>query len=133
MTEKKVTYALNRIKASKDQGFVLEALLRTYHLNVELIKYILAACTDDYLVKDKKVKAVFHRFQEEVSVNPKLKSILNKRNLKTLKPWFDKIDVFFKSLKMRQPSNAKALQAESEKIMALLNISAAKLFAQNKI
>lgn len=133
MTEKKVTYALNRIKTCKEKGFILEALLRTYHLNVELIKYILSTCSEDYLVKDKKIKAIFHRFEEEVAVNARLRAVLNKRNLKTLRPWFGKIDTYFKALKLRQPSNTKALQAESEKIMALLNISASKLFAQNKI
>ena len=123
---------MNRIKACKEQGFMLEALIKTYHLNVELIKYILSTCSEDYLTKDKKIKAVFHKFQEEVLVNPKLRATLSKKNLKILKPWFDKIDVFFKALKMRQPANTKALQLESEKIMALLNISASKLFAQNK-
>ena len=130
MTEKKVAYALSKIKSCKEKGFMMEALLRTYHLNVELIKYILSTCSEDYLVKDKKVKAVFNRFLEEVSVNPGLKAILNKKNVKTMKPWLDKMDLFFKTLKMKQPLNAKALQAEAEKIMAILNISAAKLFSQ---
>jgi hypothetical protein len=132
MTEKKVTYALNKIKSCKEKGFMMEALLRTYHLNVELIKYILSACSDDYLVKDKKVKAVFHKFMEEVSVNPKLKAVLNKRNVKVMKPWLEKMDLFFKVLKMKQPLHVKILQSEAEKIMAILNISAAKLFVQAK-
>lgn len=132
MTEKKVAYALNKIKACKEKGFMMEALLRTYHLNVELIKYILSACSDDYLVKDKKAKAVFHRFLEEVPVNPKLKAVLNKKNVKVMKPWLDKMDVFFKTLKLKQPLNVKILLAEAEKIMAILNISAAKLFVQAK-
>lgn len=132
MTEKKITYALNKIKAAKEKGYLMEALLRTYHLNADIIRYILDTCSEDYLTKDKKVKAIFNKFLEEISVNQKLKAILAKKNLKTLKPWLGKMDVFFKTLKMRQPANMKDLQQEAEKIMGMLNISVSKMFAHNK-
>lgn len=128
MTEKKITYAWNRISACKENGFLLEALLKNYHLNLDIIRYILYTYSD-YSVKDKKIKTIVRDFTEETMVNPKLKAILNKRNLKTLKPWLDKMDVFFKALKHSNPPNTKGLQQETENIFAMLHISVNKLFA----
>ncbi len=132
MTEKKITYALNRIKSCKEAGFVLEALLKSYHLNVDIILYLLRTSDPDYSAKDKKMKVIVHDFQEEINSNPKLKSILNKKNLKMLKPWLHKMDVFFKELKFEQAANTKTLLIETEKIFAILNISATKFFVKNK-
>ena len=132
MTERKILYALNRIKACKEQGFLLEALLKNYHLNLDIIKYILETCSEEYSPKDKKIKEIFHQFLEEVAVKPKLKAVLNKKNLKIVKPWLHKMEQFFKTLKMHAPSNVKALQVETEKITGLLNISFVKLFEQSK-
>lgn len=132
MTEKKISYALNRIKSCKENGFVLEALLKSYHLNLDIIKYILSDAVKGYTFKDKKIKAIVNEFMEEISVNPKLKSILNKKNLKIVKPWLQKMDDFFKALKIGQPSNTKTLLAETEKIFGILNISLSKLFIKAK-
>ena len=132
MTEKKITYALNRIKSSKEKGFLLEALLKTYHLNIDIIKHILLSANKDYSFKDKKIKLIVNEFLEEISINPALKSILNKKNLKVVKPWLNKMDDYFKALKLQAPSNTKALLAETEKIFGILNISATKLFVKNK-
>lgn len=132
MTEKKISYALNRIRSCKENGFVLEALLKSYHLNLDVIKYILADAIKGYSFKDKKIKVIVHEFMEEISVNPKLKSIMNKKNLKIVKPWLHKMDEFFKALKTGQPANTKTLQAETEKIFGILNISLSKLFIKAK-
>jgi len=130
MTEKKITYAWNRISACKENGFLMEALLKNYHLNLDIIRYILSTYVSGYSFRDKKIKEIVNDVIEETSVNPKLKSILNKKNLKVLKPWLFKMDTFFKALKHGRPVNTKALQQETEKIFALLNISVNKLFAQ---
>lgn len=132
MTERKITYALNRIKTCKEQGFLLEALLKNYHLNLAIIKYILSVNSEVYSPKGEKIKTVFHKFIDEISVNPKLRSILNKKNLKMLKPWLDKMEQFFKLLKNQQPANVKALLSETEQIFGILNISAFKLFGQHR-
>jgi hypothetical protein len=131
MTEKKITYALNRIKTCKDNKYLLEALLRSYHLNVELLKFILESCSDEYSVKNQKVKVIIHEFLDEIDGNAKLKSIINKRSIKSVKPWMAKMDVFFKTLKLRQPSNIGALQQETEKIFGILKISTNKLFVKD--
>lgn len=132
MTQKKITYALNRIKSAKENGFLFEALLKTYHLNIDIIKHILLNANKDYSFKDKKIKLIVNEFLEEISINPNLKSILNKKNLKTVKPWLNKMDDFFKLLKLQSPSNTKSLLIETEKIFGILNISATKLFVKNK-
>ena len=131
MTERKIVYALNRINSCKEKGFLLEALLKNYHLNLNIIRYILGTCSESYSPRGKKIKEVFHQFLEETSTNPKLRSVLNKRNLKIVKPWLQKMDLFFKTLKMQQPSNVRILQQETEKITGLLNISFVKLSSQN--
>lgn len=112
---------------------MLEALLKSYHLNVELIKYMLSTFAVNYSADGKKIKVIVHDFLEEIAVNPELKSVMNKRNLKVVKPWLDKMDLFFKNLKIKQPANTKALLLETEKIFSILNISASKLFSQTKI
>lgn len=132
MTERKIAYAFSRIKASKENGFILEALLKNYHLNIDIIRYLLSSSVKDYPVKDKKIKSVVQDFMEEIPANAKLKTIINKRNLKVVKPWLQKMEAFFKALKSGQPANTKALQAETEKIFGILNISVNKFFVTRR-
>ncbi|HOZ86641.1 MAG TPA: hypothetical protein PL029_02735 [Bacteroidia bacterium] len=133
MTERKITYALNRIKTCKENGFVTEALLKNYHLNLDIIKHILSTYSADYSFEGKKIKNIVNDFLEEISVNPQLRSILNKKNLKVVKPWLQKMDQFFKTLKIKSPANTNALLTETEKIFSILNISISKLFSQHKV
>lgn len=132
MTERKIVYALNRIKSCKEQGFYLEALIKNYHLNVDLIKFMLSNAVPKYSAKDKKIKVIVQEFLKEIETNAKLKAILNKKNLKTVKPWLDNMDAFFKALKLQYPANVKTLQSDTEKVFGILNISANKLFVKNK-
>jgi hypothetical protein len=132
MTEKKFSYALKGIKTCKDNGSVIEALIKSYHLNVEVIKYILDRSDSTVSVKDKKVKTIVHEFLEQISVDPKLKAIINKKTFKSVKPWLKNMDVFFKALKLGVPSNIKSLQIETEKIFNILNISMNKLYVKSR-
>lgn len=130
MTDRKITYALNRIRACKENKYPLEALIRTYHLNADLVKFLLTTSSENYSSRNKKIKVLLHDFLEAIDSNPDLKMIIHKRSVKTLRPWSDKMDRFFKDLKLRYPSDLSALQEESEKIFGLLKISANKLFVQ---
>jgi len=132
MTQRKISYALNKIKAAKKEGFHFEALIRAYQLNVELIRYMLMAVNPEHSPKDKKIKVLVKLFQDEMVIHPELKSIIHKRSLKSLKPWLSKMDHFFKTAKVSQPLDTKLLQQETEKIFGILNISANKLFAKVK-
>ena len=129
MTERKIVYSLNRIKACKQNGFLHEGLLKSYQLNVNLIKFILSRSSSGSIsFEDKKVKTVVNDFLEEINSNEKMRTIINKRSLKSLKPWLAKMDSFFKELKYGHLPNASALQDETEKIFGILKISANKLF-----
>lgn len=130
MTEKKITYTLNRIKTCKKDGYPLEALINSYHLNVELIKFIFSTCSPGHNFENKKIKALVSEFLEETNSNEKLRTIINKKSIKSLKPWLTKTDQFFKSLKLHAPGNVSSLQDETEKIFGLLKISANKLFVK---
>lgn len=127
MTEKKISYALNRIKQCKADKYGLEALLRTYHLNLDLLRFIITKADPNYNFEGKKVKEIVKDFHKEALSNASLKTIINKRSIKSLKPWLLKMDAFFKLIKIASPLNIHLLQSESEKICGILKISVHKL------
>ncbi len=130
MTEKKVTAELKKIETASKKGFVLEALLANYHLNVDLLKLIYTRSGLSESADDKKIKAVINELSAEIDKNSKLKTVIAKKNLKVVKVWASKMDAFFKVLKHKHPENTKSLFAETQKIFAVLNISAHKIFVQ---
>lgn len=78
--------------------------------------------------RDTKPTELLEQLILEAGIKPELKPIISKKNLKTLRPWLAKMDLFFKQLKRKQPSDTKALLQESEHIFTILKISATKLF-----
>ncbi len=132
MTSRKISSALNTVNVCKKDGYFLEALIKNYHLNLELIKHILSVTVPGYSIENKKVKTIVKEFQNEIALNQALKSLITKKTFKQAKIWFLKMDVYFKKLKMEQPINTKALLSEAEQIFGILNISANKLFTKNK-
>ncbi len=132
MTERKINLDLKKIDSAKKQGYWLEALLKNYHLNILLIRFLLKSGTKSPNQEAVKIKHLMTLFIEEVSVNPDLKTIINKKNLKFVKPWLTKMEDFFKSMKQGEIKQAKTLQMESEKVFAVLHISAAKLLLKSK-
>lgn len=127
MTEKKITYALKRISTCKENKSLVEALLRSYHLNADLFRFILASVRPGAPAGEKKMKVLVNELLADMDKDPGIRMIINKRSLKALKTWLLKMDVFFKTLKLRFPANVTALQEETEKIYGLLKISANKL------
>lgn len=132
MTERKINLDLKKIESAKKQGYWLEALLKNYQLNIQLIRFLLKSGTKNPSLDSIKIKQLMTQFIDEVSVNPELKSIINKKNLKFVKPWLSKMETFLKALKQGEIKQAKNLQLESEKVFAVLHISAAKLLLQSK-
>src|SRR5690349_2638495 len=120
MTEKKISYALSKIKSCKENGFGMEALLRTYQLNIEIMRFLHRATAPSSELKDKKVKTLLKGFMNELDSQPEFKSIIHKRSLKSLKPWLVKMDEYFHQLKTGANPSPKSLQSESEKIFGLL-------------
>lgn len=129
MTQRKTISALKKIESNFKIGFVLEALLENYHLNIDLLKLI---CTKSDITEcnpDKKIKNIISELSKEIDGNQKLKTIISKKNLKIVKVWQGKMDVFFKTLKHKHPTNSKTLFLETQKVSGILNISAHKIFA----
>jgi len=130
MTEKRITFALNRINKCKREGYTLEALIRSYHLNVELIKQLLSTAEPKRNVSGKKIKSLVKALLEISEQKPELKSLINKRSIKSLKPWVEKMESFFKSLKLSGSYRVNTLQLETDKIFGILKISVNKINLQ---
>lgn len=132
MTQRKITYALSKIKACKEQGFTYESIIRGYQLNMALAKFILSLGSDQEIATHAKMKHVVAELSQQVSVNPNLKMIISKKSVKSLRPWLAKMDAFFKAIKQGLAIETKELESETEKIFALLNISFSKLVVKTK-
>lgn len=132
MTQRKVTSALKKIEAAYSKGFYLEALLSNYHLNIDLLKLIYSKSGLTGSAEDKKIKILISELNEQIAKDEKLKILIAKKNLKIVKVWASKMDTYFKALKHKSPDNSKSLYVESQKIFAILNISAHKIFAKGK-
>lgn len=127
MTQRKITLALKKINTSKQQGHYTEALIKNYHLNLSIVKYLFSKCSETKSAERKKLRILIEELIEELDANPKCKRIISKNSLKQILPWALKMEVFFKSLKIKEPTNTRLLLNESEQILAILNISAAKI------
>ncbi|MDX2172607.1 MAG: hypothetical protein SFY56_05760 [Bacteroidota bacterium] len=127
MTQRKITLALKKINTSKLQGNFTEALIKNYHLNLSLVKYLFSKCSETKSAENKKLRILIEELIEELDINPNCKRIISKNSLKQILPWALKMEVFFKSIKIKEPTNTKLLLNESEHILAILNISAAKI------
>lgn len=123
---------MSRIAACKKNGSALEALLRTYCLNADLLRFILSVAAPEQELATKKIKVLVKVFIKESAAHPELKMVIQKQSLKSLQTWLGKMEDFFKQLKMGRHLNPSRLQAESDKIFALLKISATKLLVNGK-
>ena len=127
MTQRKITFALKKINTSKQQQNYTEALVRNYHLNLDLLKYIFSNCCATKTEHNKKASVLISELLRELDKNSHRRSLISKKSLKEIMPWALKMEAFFKFLKHKQPSNTKLLLNEGEKILAILNISANKI------
>lgn len=131
MTEKKIKLILKDIEECKKDGHHLEALLINYHLNLDILKLIASKVCAQKPEEGSKAKHILECIIEGINSESRLKTTINKKNLKMLKPWLAKMDLFFKSLKLKRPTNSQTLLNEGEKIFAVLNLSATKIFVGN--
>jgi hypothetical protein len=130
MTASKIKTLHHKISACKKSGCFNEALIISYHHNLELILFILDKAVPNYPAANKKINTICKDLFEEISVNPKLKSIITKKNFKGVKVWLKDMDLYFKTLKLKLPNNSKHLLTESEGVHAVLNISVKKLISK---
>jgi len=132
MTNRKILLALKKIEVSYADGYVIEALIANYHLNLNLLRFICSVSDAIKFKEEKKVKNLIIQLSEEIDNNQKLKTIISKKNLKFFKVWLSKTELYFKTLKYKLPSNTKTLFLETQKITGILNISVNKIIATNK-
>lgn len=129
MTKRNLETALKRINDCKQNGYLLEALLRNYELNLALVKLMIQRARPDYDFEGKKIKTIIRDFNDELGANPELKAIINKKAFGLVKTWLSKMDSYFKALKLGKLSGATVLLSETEKISGVLTISVRKFFA----
>ena len=132
MTNRKILLALKKIEVSYADGYVIEALIANYHLNLNLLRFICSVSETIMFKEEKKVKNLIIQLSAEIDSNQKLKTIISKKNLKIFKVWLSKTEVYFKTLKYKLPANTKSLFLETQKITGILNISVNKIIATNK-
>lgn len=126
MTKRKIILTLKKIEKSNKEGYPLDALIRIYHLNIEALRFISLKLTQKIPAKNLKTKQILNELISEARKQPHSK-IISKKSLKSLKPWLNKMDIYFKTLKLKQPHNTKSLFNETEKIFFILNISLTKI------
>ena len=132
MTERQINQALKQIAKCKTQGYFIEALVLSYQLNFSMVCFLVKTMSPAMALQDKKMKLIVNMLLEQDGVDWESQGVITKRSLKTVKVWFEKMDLFFRSLKLGQLSKPNALQLQAEQIFGILNISANKLFAKNK-
>ncbi len=130
MTKRSIESAVKKITQCKEQGHLLEALIRTYHLNTQLVCFLLESSVPHLSLQNKKIKEVISLFSLEIEMNSKLKTLITKKNLKPVKQWLKHMDVFFKSLKSSFPKSIQATQNQGDAVFNLLNLSANKVFSR---
>src|SRR4051812_26907551 len=116
MTERKVNYALKRISKSRTSGFLHEAFIHAYLLNLSLMRFIFNHISPDTQASSKKAKALLHALIREIEKHPEHKTIISRRNLKVLKPWLQKAEEYFKSTRSGTLVKPDELVEECEKI-----------------
>lgn len=127
MTQRKVLFALKKINSSKQQGNFTEALIKNYHLNLHLVKYIFSNCCASKTTFNKKLSILLNELLYEIENHPNIKCVISKKSIKQILPWALKMELFFKLLKIKEPANTKLLLTESESVLAILSISSAKI------
>jgi hypothetical protein len=128
MTKRQIILARKKIDKSKNEGYHLDALIKNYHLNLEILKYISLNLNPGLPSKNLKPKQILNALITEIKKHPDSKFI-SKKSLKPLKPWLVKMDAYFKILKNKPPVNTTILFAETEKIFNLLYISFTKMLS----
>ncbi|MEI6019500.1 MAG: hypothetical protein WCR21_00085 [Bacteroidota bacterium] len=128
MTKRQVLIAKTKIDFCKKEKNNLEALIRIYHLNMDLLCFIVESSIPNLSLHNKKNKEILELFSLELEVNSNLKTIISKKSSKPIKAWFKQMDVFIKALKRKVPQKITVLMQQGESNFLLLNMSANKLF-----
>lgn len=127
MTERKINYALKKIEECRKARHNYEAFILLYQLNAGLIRYLIVSIAADESTKGKKLRSLVKSLQSKIESDPELSSLIQKRSIKSLKPWLEKCESVFKQLRSGEETKLASLIQESEKIFGILKISVNKL------
>lgn len=130
MTPLKLSNRLKKIEQAKKDGYWLEALMGTYHLNLEIVYHLLHFHFPERLPESMKTKKLLEAFLTALTESQEMKSIINKRSFKQVQSWFSKSDSYFKTFIHHTLAANKALVLEGEKVAGILNISLNKMHSR---
>ena len=125
MSNKKTNTILEKISECKKKGFFIEALVLSYHFNLELLFQFSKKTLPELGTGIKKPKHLVKELLKQTASGTK-KPVLNKQSLKSIKTWIEDMEAVFKNLRSEIPQNNKALLQASEQVSALLNIATNK-------
>ena len=131
MNKKSLTSSLTYINKAKQQGYVVEGLIRYHLLNSEILGFILAKCISGFENSFHKPKHLMQILQQELKRNAPLRKLMNKRNFKLVKIWLEGMDLYFKQLKTALPQNSEKLFSEAEQASDVL-IAVMKFLSDSK-
>jgi hypothetical protein len=132
MTTKKVLNTLQLVKQCKEQECFMEALIIAYQSCTLLLKDIGKKVVTETGDPIKKPKAILKVILQMADTDERLKKLLGKKSLKTLKPWYEKMDVFFDTIKQQNPRNTKTLLEEAEYALNILHITHQRVLGNMK-
>ncbi|MCA6437266.1 MAG: hypothetical protein ACK5QC_10280 [Bacteroidota bacterium] len=125
MTTRKILNVTRKIEALRSNNAQLEALILSYHLNYNLLKFLynkLKVNRPD----NSKLKLIITDIESQLEQNPELKRILSKKNFKVAKFTLVKTESILKALKSKLPANTSKLLLENINANHLLSISVNK-------
>jgi len=125
MSKKKANTILEKISECKKKGFLIEALVLSYHFNLELLFQLSKKTLPELGTESKKPKPLVKELLKHSSTGTK-KPVLSKQSLKSIKVWLEDMEAVFKKLRSEIPQNSKALLQASEQVSALLSIATNK-------
>jgi hypothetical protein len=129
MKKPDIKRSLKRVEDCVKDGYHMEAFLVMYHLNISIIHHIAQGLgIKNYA--GMKPKEIVGRLDNLAKTSALAKGVIGGKNLKSMKGWLKKTDVYFKGLRLKKPANSRVLLHEGEKIFLLLNISSTKLSAR---
>jgi len=125
MTTRKILNVTKRIEVLRSNNAQLEALILSYHLNYNLLKFLYTKLRADN-PDSSKLKLIITDFESQLEQNPDLKRILSKKNFKIAKFALVKTEAILKALKSKLPANTSKLLLENINANHLLSISVNK-------
>jgi hypothetical protein len=132
MTSKKISIANKKINSCKEHGFFTEAVISVYHANSYLLTDIGKIILHEQKTDSKKPKAILKAIIAAAQTDEQIKQLAGKKNLKLLKPWFEKMSDFFDKLKVQLPRNTKQLLEEGEHVLNILNLTHQRILGNQK-